>query len=92
MSETTAAWILLSACALIYLWFMSLDAVLATPMVPKSDDDESPTRPDLRTTLCPKCSGSGRLIADGTIVLCDFCAGEGRVDIEKFRQWKVRNA
>lgn len=90
MSETTFAWLLLAACSLIYVWWNHLESSLALPMVPVEDDDEPPTRPDTRISICPKCHGAGRFIAS-VIVLCDFCAGEGRVDTEKARQWKIRN-
>jgi DnaJ-class molecular chaperone len=62
-----------------------------------SDQDDIPTRPDLRMVTCPKCRGTGHILvtlADtGTIhrsvaSKCPLCRGQKSVDRYTAQQYK----
>jgi len=54
-------------------------------------DDEPPTRPDTRITICPKCQGAKGLPIEDGLRRCDLCHGEGRMEAETAREWRIRN-
>lgn len=64
----------------------------------KEVPEDQPTDPDLLRVTCPACRGRGsrlrRLVSSGSMHrsvwgVCDWCAGERKVDRQRHAEWHL---